>query len=200
MPSPPVAVVRSSCPQTSTPFPTSVPSLASAPRQLQPNQSCLRFFQVQHLFPTRLALLQHRLNMHKCLPTGGSLQTAVSDAPRQRSLPAHSSLFWGASDTALTFLDSFRRRNRKGDGLVLDMSVCPTYQASGLLSRTSQLDCRGYPMLKSTELATGEFHWRRIVFRRWRPQLPYNAASHCSYGKTNPSDSCDLDPYPAEII
>ncbi|MGA3107778.1 MAG: hypothetical protein ABSD53_25110, partial [Terriglobales bacterium] len=41
--------------------------------------------------------------------TGGFLQTAVSNAPRTTSgtyLPTF--LEWGASDTALAFLDSFR--------------------------------------------------------------------------------------------
>src|ERR1022692_164732 len=52
------------------------------------------------------------LNLHKCFPTGGFLQTAVSDAPRRTfpSPPAH--LLRGPSDTALAFLDNSRAVNR----------------------------------------------------------------------------------------
>ena len=48
------------------------------------------------------------LNLHKRFLTGGFLQTAVSDAPPHDlpNLPAF--LEWGASDTALAFLDNFR--------------------------------------------------------------------------------------------
>ena len=49
------------------------------------------------------------LNLHKRFLTGGFLQTAVSNAPRTTSgtyLPTF--LEWGASDTALAFLDHFR--------------------------------------------------------------------------------------------
>ena len=47
------------------------------------------------------------LNLHKRFLTGGFLQTAVSNAPRTTSgtyLPTF--LEWGASDTALAFLDN----------------------------------------------------------------------------------------------
>jgi hypothetical protein len=46
------------------------------------------------------------LNLHKRFLTGGFLQTAVSNAPRTTSgtyLPTF--LEWGASDTALAFLE-----------------------------------------------------------------------------------------------
>lgn len=42
------------------------------------------------------------LNLHNCLPTGGFLQTAVSDAPL-RTCPPLTLTCGGASDTALTF-------------------------------------------------------------------------------------------------
>jgi hypothetical protein len=42
-------------------------------------------------------------NLHKCLPTGGSLQTGVSDAPPHRPY-LHTGCLWGASDTPLGFL------------------------------------------------------------------------------------------------
>jgi hypothetical protein len=45
-------------------------------------------------------------NLHNCLPTGGFLQTAVSDAPRTTSPNLPAFLQWGASDTGLAFLDS----------------------------------------------------------------------------------------------
>src|SRR5882762_2334572 len=52
-------------------------------------------------------------NLHKCLPTGGFLQTAVSDAPHTTSRTyLHS--YNGASDTALAFLDSFRAADNPG--------------------------------------------------------------------------------------
>ena len=51
------------------------------------------------------------LNLHKRFLTGGFLQTAVSDPPPHDlpNLPAF--LEWGASDTALAFLDSCRGRD-----------------------------------------------------------------------------------------
>jgi hypothetical protein len=71
-----------SCPQTSCPFPTSTQNPVPATCKLQRDPPCFRFFELHHIFPKPLPQTQHRLNMHKCLPTGGSLQTAVSDAPR----------------------------------------------------------------------------------------------------------------------
>src|SRR5260370_233880 len=58
------------------------------------------------------------LNLHKRLPTNGSLQTAVSHAPPGTfpNLPAH--LPWGASDTALAFLD--RRRSAPDYSCIAD--------------------------------------------------------------------------------
>ena len=77
-PSPPAGVLRPACPQTSPPSPTSAKSPAPTPRKLQPNHSRLHSFQHDRGFRNSST----PLNTHKRLPTGGSLQTAVSDAPR----------------------------------------------------------------------------------------------------------------------
>jgi hypothetical protein len=46
-------------------------------------------------------------NLHNCLPTGGFLQTAVSDAPRTTSPNLPAFLLWGASDTSLAFIVTY---------------------------------------------------------------------------------------------
>ena len=76
--SPPPGVVRPSCRQTGCPFPNSAQCLALATPKLRPNPSSFCFFQLHYLFPQLLPLQQH----HSICIMGGSLQTAVSDAPR----------------------------------------------------------------------------------------------------------------------
>jgi len=44
-------------------------------------------------------------NLHKCLPTGGFLQTVCIGRAARLPEPTYS-LTWGASDTALAFLDN----------------------------------------------------------------------------------------------
>jgi hypothetical protein len=94
-PSPPAGVVRTSCPQTSSPLPTSPRTFAPTPPKLQPNQSCRRSCSLPYLLPMSFSEPQTPLNSHTSLPTGGFLQTAVSDAPPQNctNLPAH--FLWG---------------------------------------------------------------------------------------------------------
>src|ERR1039458_5427422 len=105
IPAPPL--VRPSCPQTKLP----APNLASNSRP-NPTQTTTKPIRTALLFaplPLAAAFLIYPtpLNLHKCFPTGGFLQTAVPDAPRRTfpSPPAH--LLRGPSDTALAFLDNF---------------------------------------------------------------------------------------------
>src|SRR5271166_401633 len=84
-PSPPAAVVYPSCP----PNQWSVPNLD--PKSLSHHTQTLTQPILASLLPAPVAVPQAslltptRLNRHNRLPTGGSLQTAVSDAPRRTS-------------------------------------------------------------------------------------------------------------------
>src|ERR1019366_5919245 len=88
--SPLPAGVRPSCPQTKLP----VPNLASNSRP-NPTQTTTKPIRTALLFaplPLAAAFLIYPtpLNLHKCFPTGGFLQTAVSDAPRRTfRVPRH---------------------------------------------------------------------------------------------------------------
>src|SRR5208283_2163620 len=53
--SPLTGVVRPACSQNSRPFPTWAQTLTPTTRKLQPNHSCLRFFQPQFLSPKPLS-------------------------------------------------------------------------------------------------------------------------------------------------
>jgi hypothetical protein len=78
-------------PQTTSPFPTSAPTVTPLPCLPQRKQSYARFFLAPLLLPEAFLITPPPFNLHKCLPTGGFLQTAVSDAPRATSrayLPA----------------------------------------------------------------------------------------------------------------
>src|ERR1035438_9384878 len=79
------------------------------------------------------------LNLHKCFPTGGFLQTAVSDAPRRTfpSPPAH--LLRGPSDTALAFLDSFRLADKPG---VISSPPRSSLHKAGVLGSTCSFQSR----------------------------------------------------------
>ena len=83
--SPPTGVVRPSCPQISYPLPTSPQTLAPTPRKIQPNPSSLSSFFAPLPLLQAFLLTPTPFNLHNCLPTGGFLQTAVSDAPRTTS-------------------------------------------------------------------------------------------------------------------
>ena len=83
--SPPTGVVRPSCPQISYPLPTSPQTLAPTPRKIQPNPSSLSSFFAPLPLLEAFLLTPTPFNLHNCLPTGGFLQTAVSDAPRTTS-------------------------------------------------------------------------------------------------------------------
>jgi hypothetical protein len=63
--------------------------------------------------PEPFLLTPTPFNLHNCLPTGGFLQTAVSDAPRTTSPNLPAFLQWGASDTALASIGSNRKGVRK---------------------------------------------------------------------------------------
>src|ERR1039458_8861695 len=126
--SPLPAGVRPSCPQTKLP----VPNLASNSRP-NPTQTTTKPIRTALLFaplPLAAAFLIYPtpLNLHKCFPTGGFLQTAVSDAPRRTfpSPPAH--LLRGPSDTALAFLDSLRiANNPPGISALKEGTLCFTH-------------------------------------------------------------------------
>src|SRR5271157_3193302 len=81
-PSPPACVVYPSCSQTSCPFPTSAQNPRPTTHKLPPNQSWASALSAPVPVPQAPLITPTPLNMHKRLPTGGSLQTAVSDAPR----------------------------------------------------------------------------------------------------------------------
>jgi hypothetical protein len=83
--SPPSGVVRPSCPQISYPLPTSPQTLAPTPPKIQPNPSSLSSFFAPLPLLEAFLLSPTPFNLHNCLPTGGFLQTAVSDAPRTTS-------------------------------------------------------------------------------------------------------------------
>jgi hypothetical protein len=87
-------------------------------------------------------------NLHNCLPTGGFLQTAVSDAPRTTSPNLPAFLEWGASDTALAFLD----RQRSADGCPDYFPIADDPSGTGPIHPRvgSRNDCH-QPLLSSTE-------------------------------------------------
>ena len=78
-------VLRPSCPQISYPLPTSSQTLAPTPPKIQPNPSSLSSFFAPLPLLEAFLLTPTPFHLHNCLPTGGFLQTAVSDAPRTTS-------------------------------------------------------------------------------------------------------------------
>jgi hypothetical protein len=70
------------CPQTSYPLPTSPQTLAPTPTQTTTKPILPAPCELHYLFPNPFSSPQDHSILHKCLPTGGFLQTAVSDAPR----------------------------------------------------------------------------------------------------------------------
>jgi hypothetical protein len=84
-PLPPAGFVCPACPRKSHPFPTSAQNPPPTTRKLPPNQSWTSPLPAPVPVPQAPLITPTPLNMHKRLRTGGSLQTAVSDAPRRTS-------------------------------------------------------------------------------------------------------------------
>ena len=75
-------LARCSCPQTRLSASNFRSKACSHHLQLLPNQTCLPSCFAPRLLPGAILITPTPLHLHKHLPTGGLLQTAVSDAPR----------------------------------------------------------------------------------------------------------------------
>jgi hypothetical protein len=82
--------------------------------------------------PTAFLITPPPLNLHKCLPTGGFLQTAVSDAPHTPPESTCHSIR-GASDTALAFLDRVKICFRLDDHSKARCSTLPDTSTAPVL-------------------------------------------------------------------
>jgi hypothetical protein len=82
------------------------------PRQTATTPILPALFLIPLPLPEAFLITPTPFNLHKCLPTGGFLQTAVSDAPHTTSRTYLRS-YNGASDTALAFLANFRLADHK---------------------------------------------------------------------------------------
>ena len=80
--SPPAGVVRSSCPQTRLSLSNFHPKSCSYHPQTTTKPILPALLFAPRPLPDAFLATPTPLNLHKCSPTGGFLQTAVSDAPR----------------------------------------------------------------------------------------------------------------------
>jgi hypothetical protein len=86
--SPPATVVRPSCRQTSSPFPTAPQTLAPTPRKLPPDQSSLPSSSFHSLFPKPFSSFQHHSICIGASPPAASFKQLYRTRPARRPEPA----------------------------------------------------------------------------------------------------------------